>query len=240
MGYPAKIIDRRVIAGELMVLHFEKPEGFGYAAGQFCFVTVPDIGFHDEEGLRKPFSIASSPLEDDVIFTVRLTESAFKTTLKEMPMGSSVDLDKAVGVFTLPQDTSTPLSFLAGGLGVAPFRSMLRYAADAPTAHRITLFYSSRAPEEALFLDEFQEMMNRRPHTGIVATVTRPDPPPSSGWKGLTGRLSPEIIKEGCRDWKGAIYYISGPPGMVEGMRNMLEGMGVSTDRIKREIWSGY
>jgi ferredoxin-NADP reductase len=237
--HQSRIRDRRVVARELMVLRFERPEGFDYAAGQFCFMTVPDIGFRDDEGLRKPFSIASSPQEKDLLFSVRITESAFKSTLREMPIGSSVNLDNAVGLFTLPQETAVPLAFLAGGIGVAPFRSMLRYAADAPTEHQITLYYSSRAPEEALFLDEFEEIARRRPHTRIVATVTRPDAP-AAGWKGLTGRLSPDMIKQGCRDWTAALYYLSGPPAMVEGLKNMLEEMGIVRDRVKREIWTGY
>ena len=84
MRYSSKLLGREIIAGEIMLLRFQKPEGFNFLAGQFCFMTTPDLGFHDQEGLRKPFSIASSPLENELIFVVRLTESAFKKTLKEM------------------------------------------------------------------------------------------------------------------------------------------------------------
>jgi ferredoxin-NADP reductase len=239
MRYASKLLDREIIAGEIMLLRFQKPEGFGFVAGQFCFMVTPDLGYHDQESLRRPFSIASSPLENELIFTVRLTESAFKKTLKEMPVGSAVALDSPLGLFTLPKETATPLVFLAGGVGVSPFRSMMRYAADASTGHKITLLYSSRVPEEAVFLDEFRRIAKGDPRMTVVVTITRPDRSREK-WTGLTGRVTPEMVKEQCKDWAQAVHYVSGPPVMVDGMKNVLVEMGVDQQRVKREVWAGY
>ncbi len=239
MRYSSKLLDREIVAGEIALLRFQKPKGFNFLAGQFCFLATPDLGFHDQEGLRKPFSIASSPLENDLIFTVRLTESAFKRTLKEMPIGSTVALDSALGLFTLPKGTATPLVFLAGGIGASPFRSMMRYSADTSTGHKITLLYSARVPEEALFLDEFRRIAEHDPRMTVAVTITRPDRGQEK-WTGLTGHVTPEMIKEQCKNWSEAVYYVSGPPVMVDGMKDMLVRMGIDQQRVKREVWTGY
>ncbi len=239
MKYSAKVLGREATAGQLMVLRLERPAGFDYQAGQFCNVNAPDIGIGGEGGLRRPLSLASSPLEKELLFTVRLSESAFKRTLRDMAEGSAVEIESAMGLFTLPQDKSTPLCFLAGGMGIAPFRSMLRYAADARTGHKGTLFYSSRVPEEALFLDEFNAIASKDPSVQVVATMTRPEQS-AQKWEGRTGRLVSATIKEACPYWKEATYYLAGPPVMVDGMRTMLNDMQIDKAKVKQEIWSGY
>ena len=222
-----------------MLLRFQKPPGFNFQAGQFCFVTAPELGFHDQEGFRKPFSIASSPLEKELVFVLRLTETAFKRTLKEMPLGATVAIDSPVGLFTLPKKTGRPLVFLAGGIGVSPFRSMMKYSVDASTGHKITLLYSSRVPEEAIFLDELRNLVESDSRMAVIATMTRPD---RSGhvWSGPTGRVDQAMIKKQCKDWQEALYYVSGPPAMVEDMRNLLLHMGIIQQRTKQEVWAGY
>ena len=113
----------------------------------------------------------------------------------------------------------------------------MRYAADTTTGHKITLLYSSRAPEEAVFLDEFRGIAERDPGMTVAVTITRPDP---AGWTGLTGRVTPDMIREQCGDWQEAIYYVSGPPVMVDGMKDVLVRMGIDQQRVKREVWAGY
>jgi ferredoxin-NADP reductase len=239
MRYPSELLDRQTIAGEIILLRFRKPRDFNFSAGQFCYMTTPDLGYHDQEGLRKPFSIATSPLESDLIFVVRATESAFKRTLREMRIGVPVALDTPLGLFTLPKSGTVPLVFLAGGLGVSPFRSMMHYSAEAGTGHRIALLYSSRVPEETVFLDDFRNIAKKDTRMTVAVTITRPE---QSGekWTGLTGRLSAEMVKGQCPDWAEAIYYVSGPPAMVDGIRNVLLGMGIEQQRVRREVWTGY
>jgi ferredoxin-NADP reductase len=239
MDQQARLLDKEIKAGQILVLHIERPAAFDFAAGQFCLVTVPDMGFHDSGGLRRALSMASSPLERDLLFTARVTDTAFKRTLWELPTGSSVDMQGPMGMFTLPIDSATPLVFLAGGVGVAPLRSMLRYAADAGTGHRISLFYSSRVPEEALFLDEFEEIAAKHVGITVFATITRPEQS-ATKWTGPTGRLSGRTIKERCSEWARATYYVSGPPVMVEAMKLLLAEMEIDQGHIKQEVWTGY
>jgi len=235
----AKLIDRKLIAEETMAFLFEKPEGFEFRAGQFCLLSLPDIGFQDERGLRKPLSIASSPLDNELMFVAKMSESAFKRTLREMPAGTAVTIDGPHGSFTLPEDTSVPVIFIAGGIAIIPFRSMVRHVAGARTEHTITLFYSSRTPQEAAFLKELQDIAETHRNIRLVATMTRVSEQ-SKTWSGLTGRINPAIISDGCKEWRDAVYYVAGSSGMVDGIRDMLAGMEIKAERIRKEKFTGY
>ena len=238
MAYSSKLLERTRLAGDVGIFRLEKPEGFTFIAGQWCFVTAPDIGLQDERGLRRPLSIASSPLESELLFATKLSGSAMKRSLAEIPAGSPIALEKPLGNFVLPDDTSVPLAFLAGGVGITPFRSMMRYAADARTGHTITLFYSSRTPDETPFLDELLSLAGQ--NTNIAAAITMTRAEPGSNWSGLTGRLSPDMIRNACKEWESAAYYVVGPPNMAEAMKQTLNDMSIPPERVKVELFAGY
>ncbi len=238
MGYNAKMIGREKLAANVAVFRLEKPQGFRFLAGQYCLLSVPDLGFRDDRGLRRPLSIASSPLERSLIFVTKLSDSAFKRTMAEMPPGTEVTLEQAAGPLVLPQHTETPLAFLAGGIGVAPFRAMCRHATDAPTGHVITLFYSSRTPEETPFLEELQRIPAQNGRLNVAITMTRAGDDPKL-WTGLTGRLNAEMIKAHCKAWDKAEYYVAGPPNMADAMKQTLDAMGIPPSRIKMELFAG-
>jgi ferredoxin-NADP reductase len=157
--------------------------------------------------------------------------------MAEMAPGTTVTLGQPLGALTLPENTATPLAFLAGGVGITPFRSMCRYATDAATSHQITLFYSNRTPEETPFLDELTAMPERNNRLRVVATMTRAGE--GSKWSGLTGRLGAEMIKGHFSAWESAQYYIAGPPVMADAMKQTLEEMHIPRERIKIELFAG-
>ncbi|HEY3275996.1 MAG TPA: FAD-dependent oxidoreductase [Syntrophorhabdaceae bacterium] len=225
------------LAGDMTIFYFEKPEGYAFKAGQWCFLTVPETGYQDERGLRRPFSIASSPLEQDLIFATKLSGSAMKKTMAGLEPGATVSLGSPMGLLFLPAGVETPLIFLAGGVGITPFRSMIRYVADAPTEHTITLFYSSRTPEETPFLDELLTISKSTPRITTAITMTRATE--GSHWDGLTGRLNPNMIKMHCNAWERARYFIVGPTNMAEAMTRTLEELGIGRDRITLELFAG-
>lgn len=238
MDYKATFIGREKLAAEVTVFHIEKPDGFRFLAGQYCLVSVPDMGFQDDRGLRRPFSIGSSPLEKELLFVTKLGGSALKRTMGEMAPGTAITIGQPYGFLTLPETTATPLVFLAGGVGIAPFRSLCRYATDAATGHAITLFYSSRTPEETPFLDELTAMPGQNSRLRVVATMTRLAEGPAR-WNGLTGRLSAAMIKGQCAAWESAEYYIAGPPVMADAMKQTLEELHIPQGRIKIELFAG-
>jgi ferredoxin-NADP reductase len=237
MDYKARLLDREKVGGDLLLFHVEKPEGFHFLAGQFCFITVPDMGYHDEKGLRRAFSIASSPHEKDLLFVMKTSDSALKRTIVEISPGTVVTLGPPAGSLVLPAGTGVPFVFIAGGVGIAPFRSLVLHAADQRTGHTITLFYSSQTPEETPFLEQLQQVPDRYPQFHVIVTMTRVG---EKKWAGSTGRISPDMIRSGCTVWDRALYYIVGPPAMAAGMKEMLLGMNIPAVRIKMELFTGY
>jgi ferredoxin-NADP reductase len=238
MNYEAKLIGRERLAGGVAIFRFEKPEAFQFTAGQWCLLTLPAMGFEDDRGLKRPLSIASSPLEKELIFATKLSDSAFKRTMAEMQPGTAITLGSPMGTLVLPTETATPVVFLAGGVGITLFRSMCRYAADAKTGHLITLFYSSKTPEETLFLEELMEIPDENEGISVVITMTRAPEDPAS-WTGMRGRLDGETIKELCPVWENSLYYVAGPPVMADAMKQTLATMNVPADRIKTELFAG-
>jgi ferredoxin-NADP reductase len=236
MRFDVRLLNKDVVGNAIMLFRLEKPEGFQFLAGQFCSITLPSAGFADDKGLRSGFSIASTPLESELIFATRLSDSAFKKTLSDLAVGSVVAIEGPFGSFTLPEDTSSPIILLAGGIGVTTFRSMVKHAADTSTGHRMTLFYSSRVPEDAVFLDELQKLADTHINIDLIVTITRPEQS-SIRWSGLTGRLSAAMIKSSCKEWANAIYFMAGPPAMVGTMQQILDEMTIPPDRVRTEKW---
>lgn len=239
MQYEVKLLDKAMVSADILVFKCQKPDGFRFRAGQFCFLNLPDIGFGDERGLRRHLTIASSPLEEDLMFATKISESAFKRTLKEMPVHKTIVIEDPLGLFGLPEDRTDPLVFLAGGIGITPFRSMIRYATGVRSDNVITLFYSNRVPEEAVFLPELEEISAGHVNIRVVPTMTRVEST-SAGWGGLRGRITPAMIREHHGEWQHSRYYIAGPPKMTDSMREILTEMYIPSERIRIERFTGY
>ena len=127
-GYKSKLLSRVEVAEGTMALYFAKPMGFTFKAGQFVEVTFTDPPDTDGEGNIRTFSIASPPFESELVFTTRMRDTAFKRSLKKVPLGAEVHIGAAAGSFTLHQNSAKPAVFLAGGRGITPFLSILRQA----------------------------------------------------------------------------------------------------------------
>jgi ferredoxin-NADP reductase len=114
--------------------------------------TLTDPPETDDEGGMRNFSIASAPGEPDLMIATRMRDTAFKRVLKTMPLGTEVRIVGTFGSLTLHHNADRPAVFLAGGIGITPFRSMLRQAAEQKLLHRLSLFYSNGRPGDAAFL----------------------------------------------------------------------------------------
>jgi ferredoxin-NADP reductase len=208
-----------------------------FRPGQYFWVTLLDPPYDDEKGPRRHISVVTSPNEHSVLgLCTRLRDSAFKRSLAELPVGTEVDVEEPKGDFVLPEDTDVPYVFIAGGIGITVFRSMLLYIDEGKLPYVVTLLYSNRDRESAAFLDELTELDKRNENVRLVATMTA-DP----GWKGETRHIDAVLLRETLGDELGAFtYLVAGPPSMVEGVVEQLQSAGVAEDRIVPGSFSGY
>ncbi len=237
--YRSKLLNRVEVAEGTMVFHFEKPAGFDFKPGQSADVTLLDPPETDSEGNVRTFSIASAPFQGLLMLATRMRDTAFKRSLKKMPLGTVVKMDSATGDFTLHKNSARPAVFLAGGIGITPFSSMVRQAYHDHTPHKLYLFYSNRRPEDALFIEVLRNLEKINPNFRFVATMT--DMPRSKKtWSGETGRINLEMLSKYLNDLGGPIYYIAGPSALVSGMRKMLVLSGIDEDDIRTDEFAGY
>ena len=244
--YMLKLKTRAEVAERTLEFRFDKPPGMAFKAGQFMDLTLIDPPETDAEGNTRGFSINSAPDDPELTFTTRLRNTAFKRGLQVMPLGSEIKVEGPFGNLTLHNDPSRPAVLLAGGIGITPFRSIVRRAAHEKLPHRIFLFYSNMRPEDAPFLDELRSLMLENPNFMFIPTMTE-----MSGshlpWKGEVGYIDHQlIVKHLQRDTSsgkkllGPIYYMAGPPAMVAGLRTMLNKAGIDDDDIRTEEFTGY
>ena len=234
-----RLKSRQEIAEGTMAFHFEKPPGFAFKAGQALAWTLIDPPETDDEGGMRNFSIASAPGEADLMIATRMRDTAFKRVLKTMPLGTEVRIVGPFGSLTLHQNTARPAVFLAGGIGITPFRSMLWQAAEQKLRHHLFLFYSNYRPEDAAFLDEMEGLEKENPTYKFIGTMT--DMARSNRiWRGETGFINQEMLAKYIGDLAAPIYYIAGPPKMVEAMQKALSDAGVASDDVRAEEFAGY
>ncbi len=238
-AYASRLLTRVEVAEGTIAFHFEKPTGFDFKPGQSADLTLPNPPETDAEGNVRTFSIASAPFEDQLMFATRMRDTAFKRSLKKMPLGTVVKMDSAMGSFTLHKNSAKPAVFLAGGIGVTPFSSIVRQADHDRAPHKLYLFYSNRRPEDAPFVEVLQNLEKTNPQFRFIATMTEMRRSKKT-WNGETGRIDQEMLSKYLNELRGPIYYVAGPPALVSGMRKMLVASGVDEDDIRSDEFSGY
>lgn len=237
-------------------LVFDKPTGFVFQPGQFMTWEFP-VEYCDKRCNRRPFSLASSPTEDFLMLTTRLGESALKKTLKNIKKGSTIKAIGPLGEFVLDK-SNRPAVMLAGGIGITPLRSIIKYAIDKKISRQITLLYSNKTPNEIVYRKELDKWNKEHDQITVVYAITGyfDDASDSSGVTEWTpprwhveekhlvryrvGRINKKIIKEYVKDLKSTHFYTCGPPKMVKTMENILKNLEVDSERIHVERFEGY
>lgn len=232
------ILRREEIASDTLALHLTKPAGFSFEQGQAIRLTIPS-GAHMGAGEARVLSIASAPHETDLQVVTRLRDSsAFKQALRSMPEGTSLQIAGPLGSFVKDADPSRPTVFLAGGIGITPFLSMLRDTDHRNGLRQTTLFYSNRSPADAAMLAELQDLDMANPEFALVATMT--DLQDGHDWQGETGYIDAAMLARHLNDTKTPIYYCVGPGKFVTAMTGMLTSSGVEKANIRVEQFGGY
>lgn len=230
---------REQVADGTMAFHFEKPAGFTFKPGQAVDLVLVDQMFTDAASARHTFSIVSAPFEDELVVATRMRDSAFKRALKSLPIGARAEIDGPFGSLTLHNNRARPAVFIAGGIGITPFISILRQAARDRLSHDLLLLYSNRRPEDAAFLTELQKLERQNARFRLFATMTEMEKS-NQPWDGETRLIDEELVKKVSGDLSAPIYYVAGPPKMIEAVRQTLNRAGVNDDDIRSEDFFGY
>jgi ferredoxin-NADP reductase len=211
--------------------------GFRYLSNQAIRLALP--GVDDPWGAVRSFSLSSSPSETDhIAVTCKITDTPFKQALSRLRPGEPAEVYGPLGSFLF--DGTRPNVYLAGGIGISPFRGMLRYAADTGNTAEKRVLYSARVPEELVFRTELDAWASSLPHVQVKYTLTRPTESAES-WNGRVGRMNAEWIQEAASSLDRPLYYVAGLPEMVVEVVSMLRGpLGISEDDIDYEMFRGY
>ncbi len=202
-------------------------------AGQFTEIRLPHENA-DKRGDKRWFSLSSSPTEGKYSITTKFAPengSSFKKTLASLSPGSEIMLADPMGDFVLPKDKSIPLVFVAGGIGVTPMRSMIKWLLDTGEKRDVQIIYAARTLEEVAFRDLFEQY-------GAKLTIVLSQPPPT--WKGESGQIDAERVLSLTGGLDGKLFYISGPEPMIEALDKGLKAKGVNRKHIVTDFFPGY
>jgi glycine betaine catabolism B len=229
--FPATLTDKIPRTSATMSFRFSRPADYDFVAGQWFIITFPG-----EDGpLTHHFTHSNAPGEPFLEFTTRLTGSTFKRAMQDMAPGTEVTLEGPFGGFVL-KDTIERAVFLTGGIGVTPVRSILRDLAERDDDRAVTVFYGNESEETITFADELAALERDLTNLRVHHVLSRPNPE----WSGRQGHVRAEVLAEELEDRNAWHYFISGPPGMVQAMRDMLRELDVPRRQITLENFEGY
>ncbi|MBI3397223.1 FAD-dependent oxidoreductase [Candidatus Woesebacteria bacterium] len=223
---------------------FEPEKPIEHRPGQFMYLTLKELKYPDEKGATRHLTISSSPTEGNLIrFTTRIREeSGFKKSLSELPVGSEIEGEGPHGTFIISDTEVGPHIFLAGGIGITPFRSIIKYITDKKLPHEVHLIYSNSVPEEIVFRKELEEIAANNSNIEVSMTVSKPEES-TENWTGLKGRIDENLIHELAPsedEVMSSIWWFCGPPPFVTAMEEMFTKLKIPSNNIRVEKFTGY
>jgi ferredoxin-NADP reductase len=221
--------------GAVESFRFEPDHPFTFEAGQYLKYTLPHPE-SDSRGVSRFFTIASAPSEDFIMLTTRFSSlgSSFKRALRALEKGTVIEAAGPFGRFVY-SEPDVPAVFLAGGIGITPFRSILMDLASRALQADVTLLYANDTTDIP-FRKLFDDLAPKMPSLKIAYTVSHPE----ADWRGAVGRIDEPFIREHAPLSREPLFYVSGPKAMVTAMTETLQASGVTSGRIKQDFFPGY
>ncbi|MGF7228565.1 MAG: RnfABCDGE type electron transport complex subunit D [Candidatus Saccharibacteria bacterium] len=227
------------VANHIADFVFTPDQKLCYKPGQYMEWTLPHA-HADSRGSRRYLTLASSPTESDIRIGVKFYErsSTFKKAMLDMDSKTTIIASQLAGDFVMPKDPTRKLAFIAGGIGVTPFRSMAKYLVDMNEQRDVVMLYGVRTEGDIAYADVFDEarkvigMQTTYVLSGSKTAITRPD--------AVAGRIDTKVLKHAVPDYTDRIFYISGTHDMVVAIQETLINMGVHHRNIKVDYFSGY
>lgn len=221
------------LTSSIRTFYFKPQQPVHYTAGQFTELTIPHK-HPDDRGMRRWFTLSSSPAQELLTVTTRYagdTGSSFKKAMFALEPGTELDFAEPMGDFVLPKQVQTQLVFVAGGIGITPFHSMLEWLAATPEKRPIKLLYAVRTEDDIIFQETFEK-------AGIHATIIVSEP--SAAWGGERGRLTAEMVLGLEKPDENSLVYLSGPESMIEALASDLHKAGLAKHQIVTDTFPGY
>jgi ferredoxin-NADP reductase len=219
-------------AENITTFYFKPERPVYYTAGQFAEWTMKHPK-PDSRGVKRWFTISSSPTEELVTITTKFADkpSSFKATLRNMKPGDEILMSDPMGDFVLPKLIQTPLIFVAGGIGVTPFHSILSWLTATKETRPIKLIYGVNNEDEIIFQETFAK-------AGFTPTIVVKNA--SAAWGGERGELSAELIMGLAEPSDDALVYVSGPEPMVEKLEKDLKNTGLRSSQFVGDFFPNY
>lgn len=231
----ARLIEKIPRTGSIESFRFAPAEKIDFSPGQAAQLLFDEKN-RDNRQLNKYLSFSSSPLKDYVEFTKRMSESRFSMALKSLDTGDEILLKAPIGncVFN---GSYAKIGFLIGGIGITPVISIIEYIMDKKLNTDILLLYSNRTDDDIAFKKELDTWQAENKNIKISYIITDCQPRDKTCIRGIIDR---NMLVEKVRGINQRIFFIFGPPRMVETMNNLCTGLGCSRESIKTERFIGY
>jgi ferredoxin-NADP reductase len=221
-------------ADNIKTFYFRPEKPVHYTAGQYTELTLPHKN-PDKRGLKRWFTLSSSPTDELLTITTKYAgddkSSSFKKALFKLKPGTELHMAEPMGDFVLPKLIQTPLVFVAGGIGITPFHSILSWLSETHESRPIKLLYGVRTEEEIVFQDTLHKA-----HVEPIIIVSEPSP----AWGGERGRLSAELVLGLEKPSEDTLVYVSGPEPMVESLEKDLEKAGLKKHQFVGDFFPNY
>lgn len=233
-----KLVKKVKEAKDTKSFWFETERKITWLPGQYFYYTLANPKYPDPRGNTHDFTISLSQTEGNLIrFTTRMRkESMFKKSMDALPIDSVIEGEGPEGTFILDEKEPGPHVLLAGGIGITPFRVMMKYAIDKKISDKIHLIYANSTPNEIAFRKELENWDKDNKNIKVSVTVSNPD----KKWNGLKGRIDASMVKKLTSNLKSPTYWLCGPPAFVDAMEKVLGQLKISPDKIRSEKFSGY
>ncbi|HSX41868.1 MAG TPA: hypothetical protein VLE93_00790 [Candidatus Saccharimonadales bacterium] len=238
LQFDLQLLEKRQLTRDTWLFYFNKPVGFRFRSGQYLEWTLPHSPV-DGRGNRRYFTIASSPTESSLQLLVKFPTSAssYKQTLQLMPKNHLVAAGSLFGDFVLPKNTEKKLAFIAGGVGVAPFRAFAKELVDTQTQRDVVQLFSNKRVNDIVFADLFRQAESKGLKTIYTLTDSAALP---ADWPGEVGLISKELVCRTIPDYRQRTFYVSGPQPMVQAAEQVLASLGLPKKQVVTDYFPGY
>jgi ferredoxin-NADP reductase len=232
----AKLSELIEETADTRTIRFKFPNGHSldFLPGQFSMVKTNVEVNGKMESVARPLSLATSPtVKDHIDFTVKEVPGGLFSThiVRKAKVGDEFEIKGPFGLFTFKEGSTDNIVLVGGGCGIVPLMCMIRYVIDKKLSVKITLLYSNKTPDDIIYYKELEELRKKYKNLNVIHTITRPE---GFEWKGRTGRIDEALLKKYLGNEK-TIFYICGPPPLMEAMDFMMDELKIDPEKIKME-----